>query len=77
MICDMCGANKARVRRVTRSDGHGLSLLVIVNVPVVSCSRCGECHLTAETLHRIELIKHHREVFARERSVTVAAFGQP
>ena len=75
MICDICGQEGARVRYVTRSYGRGESLLVIENVPVISCPHCGESYLTAETLHEIERIKLHRKSFATERPVPVAAFG--
>ena len=75
MKCDICGEEGARVRRVTRSYGKGEGLLVIENVPVVSCPHCGESYLTAETLHEIERIKLHRQSFAQERPVPVAAFG--
>jgi len=53
------------VRRVSRSYGKGEGLLVIENVPVVSCPNCGEGYLTAETLHEIERIKLHRKSFAK------------
>lgn len=72
MICDICGQEGARVRHVTRSYGRGKDLLVIENVPVVSCPRCGESYLTAETLHEIERIKLHCKSFAQERPVSVA-----
>ncbi len=75
MVCDICGSEGARVRHVTRSYGKGQNLLVIENVPVVSCPHCGESYLTAETLHEIERIKLHRQSFAQERPVPVAAFG--
>ena len=75
MICDICGQEGARVRHVTRSYGRGESLLIIENVPVVSCPHCGESYLTAETLHEIERIKLHRQSSATERPVPVAAFG--
>lgn len=75
MICDICGKQGARIRRVTRSYGKGPNLLVIENVPVISCPHCGESYLTAETLHEIERIKLHRQSFAVERPVAVAAFG--
>jgi len=75
MICDICGQEGAQVRRVTRSYGNGPDLLIIENVPVVTCPHCGESYLTAETLHEIERIKLHRQSFAKERSVPVAAFG--
>ena len=75
MICDICGQEGAQVRHVTRSYGKGSDLLIIENVPVVSCPHCGESYLTAETLHEIERIKLHRQSFAKKRSVPVAAFG--
>jgi len=75
MICDICGQEGPQVRHVTRSYGKGSDLLIIENVPVVNCPHCGESYLTAETLHEIERIKLHRQSFAKERSVPVAAFG--
>ena len=75
MICDICGKEGARVRHVTRSYGKGENLLVIENVPVISCPHCGESYLTAETLHEIERIKLHRQNLATERSVSVAVFA--
>ena len=75
VVCDICGKRGARVRRVSRSYGKGESLLVIENVPVVSCPHCGETYLTAETLHEIERIKLHRQSFASKRRVAVADFA--
>jgi YgiT-type zinc finger domain-containing protein len=74
MVCDICGKEGARIRRVTRSYGHGDDLLVIENVPVVSCPHCGESYLTAQTLHELDHIKSHRET-ASKREVTVAHFS--
>jgi YgiT-type zinc finger domain-containing protein len=75
MVCDICGREGARVRRVARSYGKGDDLFVIENIPVVSCPHCGESYLTAETLHEIERIKLHRQSFAQERPVPVAVFA--
>jgi len=75
LICDVCGQEGAKVRYVSRSYGKGDNLLVIENVPVVSCPHCGESYLTAETLHEIERIKLHRQTFAKPRSVPVAVFA--
>jgi len=75
MICDICGQAGARRRRVARTYGKGKNLLIIENIPVVSCSSCGESYLTAETLHEIERIKLHRKSFAIERPVEVASFS--
>jgi len=75
MICDICGKEGARIRRMTRSYGKGKNLLVIENVPVVVCPHCGESYLTAQTLHELERIKLHRQNFAAKRQVAVVNFG--
>ena len=75
VICDICGQDGAQVRRVARSYGKGKCLLVIENVPVVSCPHCGESYMTAETMHEIERIKLHRNSFAVERKISVAEYA--
>ena len=75
LICDVCGKEGAKVRTISRSYGKGENLLVIENVPVISCPHCGESYLTAKTLHEIERIKLHRQSFAEPRSVPVAIFA--
>lgn len=75
LICDICGKEGAKIRYVPRSYGKGDNLLVIENVPVISCPHCGESYLTAETLHEIERIKLNRQSFAKPRPVPVAVFA--
>lgn len=75
MVCDVCGKSGARIRHVTRSYGKGENLLVIENVPIISCPNCEVSYLTAETLHELERIKRHRSNVAVERSVPVAIFA--
>lgn len=75
MVCDICGAEGVRIRRVARTYGKGKDLLVIENIPVISCPHCGESYLTAATLHEIERIKLFRKNLAVERPVEVASFG--
>ncbi len=72
MICDICGQKGAKIRHVTRSYGKKTKLLIIENVPVVSCSNCGESYLTAETLHEIDRIRKEKQSYAVERPVAVA-----
>ena len=74
MLCDICNKKGTRIRRVSKSYGKGDELLVIENVPVVSCPHCGESYMTAETLHELERIKLLRHNFARKRAVSVAVF---
>lgn len=74
MICDLCGKEGARVRKITEAYGKGQDLLLIENIPLISCPHCGESYFTADTLHEIERIKLHRKNFAEERCVEVAPF---
>jgi YgiT-type zinc finger domain-containing protein len=74
MRCDNCGHDEVKIRRVTRTYGKGDDLLVIENIPVISCPRCGESYMTAETLHEIERLKLHRHSLAEDREVEVVKF---
>ena len=75
MICENCGNQGARIRRITRTYGKGRDLLVVENIPVVTCPHCGESYLTADTLHEIERLKHHRRRLAVKRHVEVVSFA--
>ena len=75
MVCDVCGKKGVRIRRLTRSVGKVELRFLIERVPVISCPRCGESYLTAQTLHQIERIKLHRRQLVEERVVSVARFG--
>ncbi|MBW4477408.1 MAG: type II toxin-antitoxin system MqsA family antitoxin [Tolypothrix brevis GSE-NOS-MK-07-07A] len=74
MLCDICGSKGARIRRITRTYGKCQDVLVIENIPVITCLHCSESYFTAETLHEIERIKLNRKSLAVERFVEVASF---
>jgi YgiT-type zinc finger domain-containing protein len=73
-LCDVCGFEAARIRRMPRSYGTGDQLLVIEQVPVVSCPNCGASYLTAATMQEIAKIKQHRSVRSQSREVAIASF---
>jgi YgiT-type zinc finger domain-containing protein len=75
MVCDICGKEGARIRRIAKTYGKGKDILVIENVPIVTCPHCGESYLEAETLHEIERIKLHKKSFAIIREIPVANFA--
>jgi len=74
MICDICGNDTARLRRVTRQIGRGKHAFLIQNVPVVACSHCGESYLTADTLQEIERIRHHWRELVSPKTMHVARY---
>ena len=75
MVCDICGKEGARVRRTARTYGKGDDLLVIENVPVISCPHCGESYLTADTAHQLDRIRRHRRELAVSRPIPVAEYA--
>ena len=75
IMCNICGSEAAKICRITRTYGKGEDLLVIENIPLVSCLRCGKSYFTADTLHEIERIKMNRHNVAVERPVEVASFA--
>lgn len=74
MICALCGEEGVVLRRLTRSYGSGPELLVIENVPVLTCRSCGGSYLEADTLFAIEEVRR-RKSSAPERPVHVARLG--
>jgi len=76
MKCDICGKEGAKVKRLPRTYGKGKNLLLIENVPVVSCPNCGESYLTAETLHEIERLRVHQKSIASTRQVRSMVYAQ-
>lgn len=75
MICDICGKEGARVHKVAKTYGKGKDILIIENIPVVTCPHCGESYLEADVLHEIERIKLNKKSFAEKRTVSVADFA--
>jgi YgiT-type zinc finger domain-containing protein len=73
--CDICGKKGARIRKVAKTYGKGKDILVIENVPVISCPHCGESYLDAETLHELQRIKIHKKNFAIIREIPIANFA--
>jgi YgiT-type zinc finger domain-containing protein len=73
-VCDVCGFAQARTRYAPRTYGKGKELLVIENVPVVSCPSCDASYLTSLTLKEIDRIKRDRKTLAVSTSIEVASF---
>ncbi len=75
MVCDICGQEGTRECRVSETYGKGKNLIVIENIPMVSCHKCGESYFAAATLHEIERIRLHHKNLAIKRTVEVAKFA--
>jgi YgiT-type zinc finger domain-containing protein len=75
MKCDICNSEGVHIRNVTRTYGKGEELLIIENLPIISCPHCGESYMTAETLHKIEQIKLNRKNLAVARFIDVVSLS--
>ncbi|MGA2297406.1 MAG: type II toxin-antitoxin system MqsA family antitoxin [FCB group bacterium] len=72
MICDICGTDHAKTRYISRIYGNKKNSYIIENVPVVSCTNCGESYLTAETMKNLDKIKKSKHY--EEKSYPTAQF---
>ncbi|BAZ86070.1 MULTISPECIES: type II toxin-antitoxin system MqsA family antitoxin [Nostocales] len=75
MKCDICNSEGVHIRNITRTYGKGEELLIIENLPIISCPHCGESYMTAETLHKIEQIKLNRKNLAVARFIDVVSLS--
>ncbi|MFT5130842.1 MAG: YgiT-type zinc finger domain-containing protein [Rhodothermales bacterium] len=75
MTCEICGSEHARTRKIPRSYGRGAELIVIEDVPVVSCIDCGESYMTAETAQHIDDLRRNEGGIAEQRTVPVASYA--
>jgi YgiT-type zinc finger domain-containing protein len=73
--CDYCGKTGAKISRLSRSYGKDANLLIIEDIPVITCPHCKETYMTAETMHEIERIKLHRKSLSKKRQIAVAEFA--
>jgi len=74
MHCENCGSERARLLRVSRTYGKGANLLVVEDVPTVSCPDCAESYMTADTLHELDRLKAQGNRLAEPRTVGVVRF---
>ncbi len=75
MICKNCGKPSAYHNTITRTYGKGDDLLVIEDVPVISCRNCGIDLISAETFHALNQLRNSAEVRAAKRLVAVVGYN--
>jgi YgiT-type zinc finger domain-containing protein len=76
MNCQICGKKSASIKKVTKSFGRGSRLVVIEDIPVLSCSSCHESYVTADTAREIDRIRKNRTTIGKAKRVLVASFKE-
>jgi YgiT-type zinc finger domain-containing protein len=76
MNCQICGKKTVSIKKVTKSFGRGDSLVVIEDIPVLSCSSCHESYITADTAREIDRIRKNRVTVGKAKRVLVASFKE-
>ncbi len=76
MTCEICGAKTASIKKVTKSFGQGRGLVVIENIPTLSCSSCHESYITASTARTLDCVRKNRVAVGKARRVLVALFKE-
>jgi YgiT-type zinc finger domain-containing protein len=62
-------------KHVTRTFGRGKSILVIEDVPMVVCPKCGQSYFTAETLQELERLRLHKQSVGVQRVAPVIKYA--
>lgn len=72
IVCSLCGQQKAH--RVTRPQfvGKGKDLVIVENVPMISCRNCGHDYFSIEVTRKLDRIraKPHEATVQKSFAVT-------
>lgn len=72
VICDICGARAARVVKRNKVFGKGRKMIVIENIPFISCQNCGQTYITRDVMLALDEIRTHSETMTVPKEVACA-----
>jgi len=75
LVCGICGHQAARPIKRPQVLGKGTAMIVIEDVPAISCRHCGEIYLTAETMDRLDQLRRSQKTLSKRYEIPVAAFA--
>jgi YgiT-type zinc finger domain-containing protein len=73
-VCSFCGEQTARRVIKPHVFGRGAKMLVVEDIPTMTCSNCGQIYLTGDVLKMLEEILKNRSKYVTQRTVNVAEF---
>ncbi len=74
-ICSFCGEQSARKVIKAHVFGRGAKMLIVEDIPTMTCSNCGQTYLTGDVLKMLEEILKNQSKYVTQRTVNVAEFA--
>ena len=71
-VCDLCGAVAAHEIKRAKVFGKGARMIVIEEIPFISCDSCHQTYATAATMHALDEIRQDRQRLTVPREVAWA-----
>ncbi len=72
ITCDLCGARAARAVKRNKVFGKGRKMIVIENIPSISCQTCGRTYITRDVMLALDKIRTQSETMTVPKEVTYA-----
>jgi YgiT-type zinc finger domain-containing protein len=72
MICDICGVRAGRVVKRDKVFGKGRKMIVIEDIPFISCRNCGQTYITREVMLTLDKIRTHSDTMTVPKEVAYA-----
>lgn len=69
LVCDICGVAAAHAVKRTKVFGKGRRMIVIENIPFITCDNCHQTYATAETLRELDEIRLNRDRLTVPREI--------
>lgn len=73
--CDLCGQLTAREIRRTKPIGKGEKIVIIENVPMISCRNCGHDYFSIEVARVLDDIRTNPHVQTARKTYAVFEFA--
>ena len=71
-ICDICGARAAQMVRRSKVLGKGSKMIVVENIPFISCQNCGQTYITRDAMLALDEIRTHSKTKTVTKEVAYA-----
>ena len=72
MTCDICGVRAARIVRRSKVFGKGRRMIVVEDIPFISCQNCKQTYVTRQVMLALDKIRTHSKTMTVPREVAYA-----